>query len=307
MEDEPENRWEIMFVKSEKQKTGLFGSRNIFWISTQPEGWMVNRRASDFEWLAQRLQHEFIQLKIPNFTSKEPEDVKLFVELLNSHPILFRSTFLIWFLSCTSEKVFYDRKDKEFNKGFLKELVSKITPDQAGQLKPAVASKEKNNITALMDQMNMEDKHDDISVHLFLEDLTMGIKSNREVYKELAKHIEEISFLMVALNEEIGRAACCFGKLNTSFVEIEKHKISMVQEVKPSLSSIYLDLKKSFYQWNNSMESHRSQLDKLFLPQLTSILEGSKELSKVTPSHAEPQDSQGHHEAVFLLCQQRGQ
>lgn len=42
-----------------KEKKGMFGSRNIYWIDTEGEGWSVPRRLSDFSWLSERLSREF--------------------------------------------------------------------------------------------------------------------------------------------------------------------------------------------------------------------------------------------------------
>lgn len=54
----------VKVEKVEKQKKGLFSTRNIYWIATEPSNWKVPRRLSDFKWLSERLSREFPQLLV---------------------------------------------------------------------------------------------------------------------------------------------------------------------------------------------------------------------------------------------------
>lgn len=49
----------VRVSKVDKEKKGMFGSRNIYWMATEGEGWHVPRRLSDFTWLSERLAREF--------------------------------------------------------------------------------------------------------------------------------------------------------------------------------------------------------------------------------------------------------
>ena len=48
----------------EKQKKTMFTTRNIYWLVSEPQGWVVSRRNSDFKWLAERLKREYPHIKV---------------------------------------------------------------------------------------------------------------------------------------------------------------------------------------------------------------------------------------------------
>ena len=77
--------------------------------------------------MSSRLSLEFPHILTLAFEGED--DIADFLGRISKIPILFSSTFLTFFLSCTNEELFYERKEREFSKNWLSELVGKINPD----------------------------------------------------------------------------------------------------------------------------------------------------------------------------------
>ena len=114
-------------IKSiEFEKKNLFTSRKIFVMVTEPHNWEVRRRLSDYRWLSERLRREFPQLNIKLFKGISLEDIEEYVNSLLKVPMLLKSRFLIFFLSCTNLIKFYERRDREFKQTVMKNLSKKL-------------------------------------------------------------------------------------------------------------------------------------------------------------------------------------
>jgi hypothetical protein len=81
---------------------------------TEPHDWEVRRRLSDFRWLSERLRREFPELNIRLFNGATTDDLEKYVNNLLAISGLMKSRFLIFFLSCTNLKKFYERREREF-------------------------------------------------------------------------------------------------------------------------------------------------------------------------------------------------
>jgi hypothetical protein len=110
----------------EFEKKNLFTSRKIYVMVTEPHDWEVRRRLSDFRWLSERLRMEFPQLNIRLFNGESLEDIEKYVNSLLSVPMLLKSRFLIFFLSCTNLMKFYQRREREFKQTVMKNLSKKL-------------------------------------------------------------------------------------------------------------------------------------------------------------------------------------
>jgi len=110
----------------EFEKKSLFTSRKIFVMVTDPHDWEVRRRLSDFRWLSERMKREFPDLNIRLFSGESLEDIEEYVNSLLQIPLLLKSRFLIFFLSCTNLMKFYQRREREFKQTVMKNLSQKL-------------------------------------------------------------------------------------------------------------------------------------------------------------------------------------
>lgn len=101
-------------------------SRNIFVMETEPYNWEVRRRLSDFRWLSERLRREFPSINIRLFNCENTSDIEEYVNSLLKIPVILKSRFLIFFLSCTNLTKFYERRDKEFKQNVIKGISRKF-------------------------------------------------------------------------------------------------------------------------------------------------------------------------------------
>jgi len=110
----------------EHEKKSLFTSRKIFVMVTDPYDWEVRRRLSDFRWLSERIRREFPQLNIRLFNCETVKDIEEYVNSLLKIPIILKSRFLIFFLSCSNLVKFYERREKEFKQNVIKTISKKF-------------------------------------------------------------------------------------------------------------------------------------------------------------------------------------
>jgi len=157
---------------------------------TDPHGWEVRRRLSDFRWLSQRLRAEFPSVDLPYFDGKDKEDIESYMNyLLTENEVLF-SRFLIFFLSCTNMQKFYTKKDKEFNPKsdrILETAGARFSPTQTPTLKmkeKEKGGKEKNKEVSLKAMEEEDVNNEQIKLHLFLEEAKPHLLSN---YKQYSK------------------------------------------------------------------------------------------------------------------------
>lgn len=155
---------------------------------TDPHGWQVRRRLSDFRWLSQRLRAEFPSVNLPYFDGKDKEDIESYMNyLLTENDVLF-SRFLIFFLSCTNMQKFYTKKEKEFNPKsdrILETAAARFSPTHT----PALKQKEKGGkeIEKEVSLKTIEDEdnaNEQIKLHLFLEEAKSHVLSNYQQYSK---------------------------------------------------------------------------------------------------------------------------
>jgi hypothetical protein len=66
-----------------------------------------------------------------------------------------------------------------------------------------------------------------------------------------------------------------FSEIQTSHKELEESSRPEISKIKPKLSSVYADLKTSFYSWANIYQHQHKHVKKLFEPCLTSLENGN--------------------------------
>jgi hypothetical protein len=93
---------------------------------TEHYEWEVRRRLSDFRWLSERLRREFPHLNIRLFNCETVKEIEEYVNSLLKIPLILKSRFFIFFLSCNNSTKFYERRDKEFKQNVIKSISKKF-------------------------------------------------------------------------------------------------------------------------------------------------------------------------------------
>lgn len=176
-----------------------------------------------------------------------------------------KSEFLNFFLSCTNSKKFYDRRDLEFNDSWVKDMKNKIST----MLDDPITSLQDQNTKKVTgaDQLS-----DDQRRHIFLEDVTHYARVNRRIHRELPEELTQLIFYLEQVANKLATIGNLFEKLTATHKEIELHKVAAVFEIQPANSKLYSDLKSTFFKWNNSMVTMKSELKRIFEPRIGNIL-----------------------------------
>jgi len=256
----------------EKQKKGLFGSRNIYHLTSTPIGTTVCRRRSDFEWLSEKLHRDIPELQ--QLEGKEKADVEKFLKVLGSNPKAMKHPFFIYFMTCTNSDAFHRKKKKESE--------TKKQPEKKEEQQRKLSS-------------GAPPSDFDQKMKGFLDELYTLAKSNRATVKDLQKHFEDLIFLLDQTNQKLRKIGSCFSKLSENWEAIEKIPAASFDSVfaNLSISAGYQELKLSNYQWNNDFEKNRQQLKKVFSAGVEKILNSSKELQKNLKIRRETEGNQG--------------
>ena len=256
----------------EKQKKGLFGSRNIYHLTSTPIGTTVCRRRSDFEWLSEKLHRDIPDLQV--LEGKEKADVEKFLKVLGSNPKAMKHPFFIYFMTCTNSDAFQRKK---------KDIEGKKLPDNRDEKQRKLSSGEQ------------QPSGFDQKMKSFLDELYSLAKSNRSTVKGLQKHFEDLGFLLDQTNQKLRKIGLCLSKLSENWESIEKIPAATFEPVfaSNSISAGYQELKISNYQWNNGFEKNRQQLKKVFSAGVEKILNSSKELQKNLKIRRETEGDQG--------------
>lgn len=256
----------------EKQKKGLFGSRNIYHLTSTPIGTTVCRRRSDFEWLSEKLHRDIPELQV--LEGKERADVEKFLKVLGSNTKAMKHPFFIYFMTCTNTDAFQRKKKK----------------DTEGKKLPETREEKQRKLSS-----GGQPSEFDQNMKSFLDELYSLAKSNRTAVKDLQKHFEDLGFLLDQTNHKLRKIGLCFSKLSDNWESIEKIPTASFDPVfaNISISAGYQELKISNYQWNNSFEKNRQQLKKVFSAGVEKILNSSKELQKNLKIRRETDGDQG--------------
>lgn len=244
---------------------------------SQPQNWLVGRRASDFKWLSERLNREYTQLNIPLFEGKSQREVETFIGSVVQNPLLRQSQFLRFFLSCTNSKKFYERRKAEFSNSWIKgvkQRINTIIEDPASIIEGKSSTIKNGHGTA--ESPLRDPASEDMRKHAFLEDLTNVVALNRKVHKELAKELQELNFLLEQSSTKLLRVGGLFEKLHGNHLELEKHPLPALTQITPSNSKLYQELKTTFFKLHLSFAQTREELRKAFEPRLGNMVHRGK-------------------------------
>lgn len=234
----------------------MLTTRSIYWINTNPGGWTVSRRISDFKWVCKKIASEFPiigKLKI-----KDKSDVETFILMVNNNQLVSHHQFMQYFLSCTDYKSFYERRKNDSSS--------------------RKSSNERDDETSLKRSPQILPT----DLKNFLDELTPKAKSIRSSLKDARRYLENLYFLLDQISERICKVASCFGKASDAWASIEKmpdaSKI-LFDSTTPDLSSRYSTLKLTLFQWSAASDCRKQQVKKL-PTLLTNFLDATKESSR---------------------------
>lgn len=259
----------------ETQKISLFRSKKIYYCETLPQNWIVKRREDDFNWLSERLKREYPHLDINLFEGGKEKKIQNYVNYLFSKPSIHKSRFLIFFLSCTNEKKFYAKMDKEHDPKMFKKMRRNFENIMENPAELMDGGTMDPNMS-ILDQIELDKgrgagEEKKLKRHIFLEDLRFVNLHNKDFLENGAKVLQELLVLISQVRKKMEELGSVFGELSSSHSEIEDTGMEDLEEIKPKLSKIYKDLKLSFYSWGNIYTHQSKHLKKLFEPCLEKL------------------------------------
>lgn len=253
----------------------MFVSRNVYWIRTNPQGWIVPRKLSDFDWLASRLTLEFPTLS--SIFAQKSSDLRIYLSRLSQYPLLLSSPFFVYFLSCANEKGFETRKSQEYSKDWQKEILA--TPGSSCEDINAGPHK---SMIGLLHDVNNDNKDVEVKQHILLEDITWKNTQQIEKYAKIKANMDQVAVLLQALGEKVSEIGRGFGELSDTWKDLQSNKyfdlFVSIDEFNPSSS--YQQIKNSVFSWSNRIESIRSLFKKQVQASSDKIFETYRELSK---------------------------
>lgn len=219
---------------------------------TEPHDWEVRRRLSDFRWLSERLRREFPQLNICLFNGSNKEDVEKYVNSLLTIPGLMKSRFLIFFLSCTNLKKFYERREREFKQTVMKSLSKKFEGIMDTTSKNSSVSgvnlNESNDMSmtdgAILNVLTQADGtksiqikgqklDDNLTIHMFLEDLRFLSKHQREKLSSFRTGLKDLLDMLDSVKTKMMDLGNIFSEIQTSHKELEETGRPEITKIKP--------------------------------------------------------------------------
>lgn len=199
-----------------------------------------------------------------------------YLEILLSKKVILKSRFLIFFLSCDSNQLFYSRRKKEFNNSIFKNIADKFSSNDNGELKNQV---ENDQITNIMDQLDLrEDSTNDenFKINVFLEDLSSSTKGNKKPLSKANEIVGDLCSLMKKVAEKTKELAEIFSTVSGNYWQFERNKTKEIESISPKIGKICDELKTGFYGLSNITENKISQLNKLIKPLFTLLKSGNK-------------------------------
>ena len=157
------------------EKKNFFTWRDIYVMRTEPHGWEVRRRLSDYKWLSQRLRREFPRVNLPYFNGKDKDDIDSYMNYLLTESEVLVSKFLIYFLSSTNYQKFYAKKEKEYDEKN-RELWN-VGPNSLQNKPSSQDSKNKILEPAIV-------KDPEVLNHFFLEEVSSLLSSNTKHHQK---------------------------------------------------------------------------------------------------------------------------
>lgn len=225
--------------------------------------------------------------------------------LLTENDALY-SRFLIFFLSCTNLKKFYQKKEKEFNpvswEKWLKSQSNTYTsvPEaHHGSKRDSLKEPPKT-----LDMKPNESESSETKLHLFLEEVYPHIISNSKQYQKATVVVEDLKTHLKQVSTDLKRLGEIYSDLFQSFGEIEKSNRPEIAQISPSVSGLYHGLKQSMFQLSNTFEQHLNNFKRFFEKNMSELNHSSEALAKVAATHLTKSDCRNSLRSTEAICLQ---
>ena len=190
---------DIKLSSPEKIEGGLFGKSYVtYLVETNPFGFRVRKRYSDFEWLRNILSVHYPQCVIPplckkkfgdrfneKFVNKRARLLQKFMEGILVHPLMRNSEIFYDFISCDNEEEI-EKKKKNFEKLKIPESISEMKTIE-GQVRITVNDEKEIYLDNIKDNA-------DIYIQT-MEQITKAYKSLINFTQQASEKMNEISEL----------------------------------------------------------------------------------------------------------------
>jgi len=197
----------IKLSSPEKVDGGIFGKSYItYLVETDPFGFKVRKRYSDFEWLRNALSLQYVGCVIPPLCKKNYGDrftealvlkrkrlLQKFMEGILVHPLMRDSQIFYDFISCNNEEEFENKK-KNYEKNIITPIEAKNMKSIDGQIRISVNKEKETYLDNIKDNA-------DINIKI-MKQITKAYKVLITHMKTASEKMKEISELWKKLYEE---------------------------------------------------------------------------------------------------------
>ena len=197
---------QIKLSSPEKVDGGIFGKSYVtYLVETDPFGFKVRKRYSDFEWLRNALSLQYVGCVIPPLCKKNYGDrftetlvlkrkrlLQKFMEGILVHPLMRDSQIFYDFISCGSDEEFENKK-KNYEKNLNIPTSAKDMKSIDGQIRISVSKEKETYLENIKDNA-------DINIKI-MQQITKAYKVLITHMKQSGEKMKEISELWKKLYE----------------------------------------------------------------------------------------------------------
>ena len=197
---------QIKLSSPEKVDGGIFGKSYVtYLVETDPFGFKVRKRYSDFEWLRNALSMQYVGCVLPPLCNKNYGDrftealvlkrkrlLQKFMEGILVHPLMRDSQIFYDFISINNEEEFENKK-KNYEKMIVTPVAAKDMKSIDGQIRISVSKEKETYLDNIKDNA-------DINIKI-MQQITKAYKALITLIKQSSEKMKEISELWKKLYE----------------------------------------------------------------------------------------------------------
>ncbi len=197
---------QIKLSSPEKVEGGIFGKSYVtYLVETDPFGFKVRKRYSDFEWLRNSLSIQYVGCVIPPLCKKNYGDrftealvlkrkrlLQKFMEGILVHPLMRDSQILYDFISINNEEEFENKK-KYYEKILISPIAARDMKSIDGQVRISISKEKETYLDNIKDNADINAK--------IMQQITKAYKALITLMKQSSEKMKEISELWKKLYE----------------------------------------------------------------------------------------------------------
>lgn len=195
--------------------------------------------------------------------------------LLTEDQVL-ESKFFVFFISCCNLVKFYAKKDKEYNPKLWEKWIN--TKTEIPRLNPTKIPPTLQKPLTRGEADNTKQQQQETQIHQFLEGASPVLLTHQKILERLFKIIEQLKLNLKDASQNMKQIGELFSNLGEGYSEIEKAQRPELEKIKPSLSHLYVNLKKSVFQMSNSLEQKLNIFKRFFERNLADISDNGTHL-----------------------------